>query len=109
VLLANIYRKDIWKKFHLAKRGAFYQKRGIFANFQSLISPLSLMIELRLSLQTYRNSYFVHPKNLFSMTLNLRIKVKWHMCLALPYFHQKGQQDYLQIPSKLPRIHGVLL
>src|SRR6266496_163631 len=109
VLLANIYRKDIWKKFNLAKRGAFYQKRGIFVNFQCLISLLSLMIELRLSLQTYRNSYLVHPKKLFSTTLNLHIKVKWHMCLALPYFHQKGQQDYLQIPSKLPRIHGVLL
>src|SRR6266496_1069923 len=109
MLLANIYRKDIWKKFHLAKRGAFYRKRGIFVNFQSLISPLSLMMELGLSLQTYRNSYFVHPKNLFSTTLNLRTKVKWHMCLALPYFHQKGQQDYLQISSKLPGIHGVLL
>src|SRR6266568_9146452 len=58
---------------------------------------------------TYRNSYFVYPKNLFSMTLNLRIKVKWYMCLALPYFRQKWQQDCLQIPSKLPRIHGILL
>src|SRR6266581_2405040 len=63
--------------------GFIFPKRGIFVNFQSFISPLSLMIELRLSLLTYRNSYFVHPKNLFSMTLNLCIKVKWLLWLDM--------------------------
>src|SRR5258708_39982259 len=43
------YCKDFRKKFHLAEWGAFYKKGG-FANFQSSISPLSLMIGLRLSL-----------------------------------------------------------
>src|SRR5258708_38011537 len=70
-------------------------------HFQSSISPLSLMIELRLSLLTYRNSYFVYSKNVFSMTLNFSIKVKWHMCLALPHFRQNGQHGCLQISSKL--------
>src|SRR6266496_5298296 len=71
--------------------GAFYQKWGNFAHFQSSISPFSLMIELRFSLLTCRNSSIVYPKNVFSMTLSLSIKVKLHMCLALPYFHQKLQ------------------
>jgi len=56
--------------------GCILPKKGDFANFQSTISPLSLMTELHLSLLTYRNSYFVYPKKLFSMTLNLSIKVK---------------------------------
>src|SRR6266581_1617830 len=67
------------------------QKWGNFAHFQSSISPLSLMMELRFSLLTCRNSYIVYPKNVFSMTLSLSIKVKLHTCLALPYFHQKLQ------------------
>src|SRR6266581_329762 len=72
------------------------QKWGNFAHFQSSISPLSLMMELRFSLLTCRNSYIVYPKNAFSMTLSLSIKVKWHTCLALPYFHQKWQQGCIQ-------------
>src|SRR6266568_4324919 len=83
--------------------GRILPKRGYFENFQSSISPLRLMIELRSSLLTYRNSYIAYPKNLFSMTLNFYIKVKWHMCLALVYFRQKGQHNCLRIPPKLLR------
>src|SRR6266581_2549132 len=90
------------KKIHLAEWGAFYQL-GKFSHFQGSISSLCLKIEVRLSLLTYRNSYFAYPKNLFSMTLNFCIKVKWHMRLALVYFHQKGQQDCLQIPPTFLR------
>src|SRR5258708_25369173 len=96
------------KNFICRNGGRFTKKGGFSPNFQSSISPLSLMIELRLSLQTYRNSYFVYPKKVFSMTLNFRVKVKWHMCLALPYFRQKGQQGCHQIPSKLPRRQIIL-
>src|SRR6266581_4335560 len=63
-------------KFHFGGMGAFYQRWRIFANFQSAISPLSFMIELRLSLLTYRKSYLVYPKNNFSMTLTFSIKFK---------------------------------
>src|SRR6266496_3641906 len=42
------------------------QKWGNFAHFQSSISPLSLMMELRFSLLTCRNSYIVYPKNVFN-------------------------------------------
>src|SRR6266496_959890 len=118
--------------------GRILPKRGYFEHFQSSISPLRLMIELRSSLLTYRNSYIAYPKinfnyleplysgqmahvssislfspkratpkSLFSMTLNFCIKVKWHMCLALVYFRQKGQHDCLQIPPKLLRRHTV--
>src|SRR5258708_5650961 len=97
----STYCEDFRKKFYLPEWGAFYQKGGISPNFQSSISPLSLMIELRLSLQTYRNSYFVYQKKVFSMTLNFSIKVKWHMRLELPYFRQNGQHVCLQILSKL--------
>src|SRR5258708_2968471 len=85
--------------------GGVLPERGDFANFQSSISPLSLMIELRLSLLTYRNSYFVYSKNVFSMTLNFSIKVKWHMCLALPHFRQNRQHGCLQISSNLLQWH----
>src|SRR6266581_5416417 len=42
------------------------QKWGNFAHFQSSISPLSLMMGLRFSLLTCRNSYIVYPKNVFN-------------------------------------------
>ncbi len=95
------------KKISFGWMGRILPKRGYFENFQSSISPLRLMIELRSSLLTYRNSYIAYPKNLFSMTLNFCIKVKWHMCLALVYFRQKGQHNCLRIPPKLLRRHTV--
>src|SRR6266496_1803390 len=61
------------KKIHLAEWGAFYQM-GKFSHFQGSISSLFLKQLLRLSLLTYRNSYFIYPKNLFSMTLNLSLR-----------------------------------
>src|SRR6266568_141710 len=78
------------------------QKWGNFAHFQSSISPLSLMMELRFSLLACRNSYIVYPKNVFSMTLSLSSKVKLHTRLALPHFHQKWQQGCIQRLSKKP-------
>ena len=54
---------------------------GILADFQGSISSLAFIVELWLSLLTYRNSYFVYSKKVFSMTLNFIIKVKWHSIL----------------------------
>src|SRR6266496_5926010 len=51
--------------------GRIFPKRGYFANFQSSISPLRLMIELRSSLLTYRNSYIAYPKKIIFNDLEL--------------------------------------
>ena len=64
------------KKNSLRLKGGILPKMGDFANFQCSISPLSFMIELRISLLTYRKSYLVYPRNIFSMTLTFSIKVK---------------------------------
>src|SRR6266568_5000415 len=64
----------------------------IFSNFQCSISLLCLKIELRVSLLTYRNSYFIYHKNIFSMTLNFSFKIKLHMRKALPYFAKQGNK-----------------
>src|SRR6266568_3875511 len=83
------------KKFHLAEWGAFYQM-GKFSHFQGSISSLCLKIWLRLSLLTYRNSYFIYPKKVFSMTLNLNIKVKWHFGYLFFLSPQKVSQNCLK-------------
>src|SRR6266496_32247 len=90
------------KKIHLAEWGAFYQM-GKFSHFQGSISSLCLKIEVRLSLLTYRNSYFIYPKNVFSMTLNLSIKVKWHFVYLFFFLHKKC----LQIAKKLTKWHKI--
>src|SRR6266496_1411851 len=75
------------------------QKWGNFAHFQSSISPLSLMMELRFSLLTCRNSYIVYPKNVFN---DLELE-RSNGTRVLPYFHQKWQQRCIQRLSKIPR------
>src|SRR6266568_4169572 len=83
------------KKIHLAEWGAFYQM-GKFLHFQGSISSLCLKIWLPLSLLTFRNSYFIYPKNVFSMTLNLNIKVKWHFGYLFFLSPQKVSQNCLK-------------
>src|SRR6266496_3461332 len=76
------------KKFHLAEWGAFYQM-GKFSHFQGSISLLFLKKLLRLSLLTYRNSYFIYPKNVFSMTLNLSLRSNGTVSIFLFFLHKK--------------------
>src|SRR6266568_6913484 len=84
-----VYAATIFeKKFHLAEWGAFYQM-GKFSHFQGSISLLFLKQLLRLSLLTYRNSYFIYPKNVFSMTLNLSLRSNGTVSIFLFFLHKK--------------------
>ncbi len=72
----TIHTARIFENNFISLNGERFIKCPNFSNIQCSISLLCLKIGLRVSLLTYRNSYIIYLKNVFSMTLNFNFKVK---------------------------------
>src|SRR5882757_4326238 len=86
----------------------FFKKLVISSNFEGSVSSLSFMIQLRLHSLTYRNSYIVYQKQIFSLTLNYNMKVKWHSINFVLGLLKKGLHNGVRIASNQYMLYRIL-